>query len=736
VELRDGMAREVGRRHAGNLPESLASFVGRERELLELKRLLARNRILTLVGPGGIGKTRLSLQLAAEVADAFRDGEWFIDLAPLADPDLVESAAARALNVQQMAGSLIDGLCRHLKGRQALLLVDNCEHVVDASARMVEAILKRSPGPAIVATSREPLRVEGEQVYWLQPLPLPDARAHWDEIRKADAVALFVDRAQHQEPAFALSEAIADDVARLCVRLDGIPLALELAAPLVHSYSIDEINARLAHRFDALTVGRRTALPHQQTLRATLDWSYDVLSDGERKVLQRLSVFSGGFTVEAAAAVVGDAIPGTTVADVLARLVARSLVVGDAADSGRRCRLLETMRAYARERMDATGETASVQRRHAEYFREFFETALADWFRMPDIDWHAIYLPELDNVRYALHWTLRAGGDAAIGISLAASSRSMWTALGLHSEGRQWLEVALSRVDSRTSQSDRARLQLSLGVLLQPLAPNESLVNLERAVDMYRKLGDRITLGFALAFIARPLAELGHVEHSSLSLAEAAPLVEHSGLPKLRGFFFGVSGWLKTLTGDMVGARLDVERALALYVESGAEYAAPATLLGDLTWAMGDLNAAISAFGEVVALMRRSTISRKPALGWALANLAGVLTERGELDQAMAAAREGLPLLAEVGGLAWKFMDHFALCAALARRFSSAARLAGFADAAFASRERARERNEARARERLQRLLPEALPTTELRRLLADGAKLTEEEACRLALED
>ncbi len=335
TELRDGLPQQTKGDRYGNLPEPLTSFIGRERELVELKRLLAKNRLLTLVGAGGIGKTRLALQLAAEVKDAYRDGAWFIDFAPLDDPELVPNAAAQTLGVQQSAGKpLVEVLCRNVKGQRLLLIFDNCEHVLDASARLAEAMLRGAPEPTIIATSREPLRIGGEQIYRLPTLSLPDPAANAESIRQSDAVLLFVDRAQHQQPEFALTAALAPAVAQLCVRLDGIPFALELAAALVQAHSIDEINARLDDRFDLLMDGSRTALPRQQTLRATLDWSHGLLSAPERRVLRRVSLFLGGFTLGAATAVAIDkTISESAVADLLAQLVARSLVVADTTDA-------------------------------------------------------------------------------------------------------------------------------------------------------------------------------------------------------------------------------------------------------------------------------------------------------------------------------------------------------------------------------------------------------------------
>lgn len=722
-----------------NLPEPLTSFIGRERELVEIKRLLPGARLLTLVGVGGIGKTRLALQAAAEVIAAYRDGVWLVDLAPLADPTLVPSAVAQALGLSEVADRLpVETICRQLKGRQLLLLLDNCEHVLGASARLADALLRGVGELAIMATSREPLHVAGEQTYPLATLSLPATTANVEGVARSEAVQLFVERARSHLPDFALTEARAPPVAELCIHLDGIPLALELAAARIRTLSIEQINARLDDRFRLLTGGTGNGPPRQKTLRATLDWSYDLLGEPERVVLRRLGIFAGGFTLEAAEAVASNgAIDEFAVIDRLSQLVERSLVVANTSDADARYHLLETTRAYALERLAEAGEADAIRYRHARYFRRLFERASDDWLRMSDAQWRAIYPPEIDNLRSVLDWALRAGGDTALGIALAGASRPIWSTLGLFGEGRRWLESAVAQLDSQTSESDQARLWLSLGIVLESPAPAQSLAILERATDSYRKLGDTLSLGYALVVMSFPLTKMGRLEESSRALAEAFPLVEGSGLAKLRGLYFGVSGFLKAATGDRAGARLDYERSLSLCVDSGADFAMRATLaqLADLTWALGDLDAALTAFGEVVAMMRKPTITRKTSLGFALANLAGVLTERGEPDEALAAFREGLPLLIDAG-VAWIFADHLALRAALAGRSADAARVAGFSDSVRTAKQAAREPNEARAHERLQALLRARFPPEQLERLMAEGAKMSEDEACRLALEE
>ena len=724
---------------ASNLPEPLTSFIGRGQELVEVEQALTAHRLVTIVGVGGIGKTRLALRLAVRVAANYRDGVWLVDLAPIADPVLVPSAIAQALGLGDPGGnSPIETLCRQLRSRRLLLLLDNCEHVLGASAALVDALLHATRDLAIVATSRERLHVAGEQTYPLVALSLPDATvATAEDIAASEAVQLFVDRARLQLPDFTLNAARARTAAELCIHLDGIPLALELAAARIRTLSIEQIAARLDDRFKVLTSAGGNAPRRHRTLRATLDWSYDMLAEQQRVVLRRLGIFAGGFGLDAASAVASDgSIDEFAVIDLLSQLVERSLIWADTRDPKGRYGMLETTRAYILEKLAEAGEANAARRRHAEHFRDVFETAASDSLRMSDAEWRPLYLPELDNVRRALDWALNEGGDTTLGIALAGASRAMWVALGLLWEGRQWLELALSRADSSVQRSDLARLWLSLGILLESPAPAQSVANFERAIDLYRRLGDRRSLGYALVMVARPLAQMGLFERSASALAEAAPIVERSGLAKLRAFLLAMSGFLKNVSGDHVGARADCEKSLQLCLESGTDYAAPATVLGDLTWTQGDLDAAAAAFQEVVAMMRRSTIPRRAALGYALANLAGVLTERGDLDAALAAAREGLPLLTEGGGLAWRFMDHLALLVAGIGRFAGAARLAGFADASFVANGGFREPNEARSHARVHALLRESPVANALAQLLAEGAELAEDEACSIVLQD
>ena len=726
-------------RHDSNLPEPLTSFIGRERELVEVKRLLPGTRLLTLIGTGGIGKTRLALQTVAEVIAAYRDGAWLVELAPLADPMLVPSAVAQVLGVREAPGkSLIETLCSQVKGRQLLLLLDNCEHLLEACAQLADALLRNAADLTIIATSREALHVAGEQTYPLSALSLPDLTANAETVGRSEAVQLFVERARKQQPGFTLTAARTPVVAELCIRLDGIPLALELAAARLRSLSIEQINTRLDDRFRLLTGGPRTALPRQQTLRATLDWSYDLLAEQERAVLRRLAVFAGGFTLEAASSVASDeAIDEFAVIDILSQLVGRSLVIADTDRTDARYRLLETTRAYALEKLAESGETDPIQRQHAQYFRERFDCAPDDWLRMREEDWRAVYLPEVDNVRIALDWALGSGGVAAIGIGLCSASGPMWMELSLADEGRWRIEAASARVGPDTPGLYQARLWLWLGMLWGDAAPPQSMPAVSLAIEHYRRLGDASGLGFSLVQLAFKLGLMDRLDEAATALAEALPLLERADLPRAFARHSEATGFLKMRIGDPASARTHYERSLSIYRRIGVQKEV-LRMLGnhaDLTWALGDIDAALDGFRETVSLLRAAKFTTKVTLGHTLTNLSGVHTERGDLGEALAAAREGLPLLRETGYV-WVNMDHFALRTGLAGKIADAARLAGNVDSMYLAKEASRGPNEVRARERLRGLLREKLAPDQLKRLFAEGAAMSEDEACRLALHE
>jgi len=727
----------VGTSSNTNLPEPLTSFIGRERELVEIKRLLPSTRLLTLVGTGGIGKTRLALQAAAEVTDAYRDGVWLAELGSIRDPSLVPASVAQVLGIQERTGTaLTDTLCANLKSRQLLLILDNCEHLLDACARLANAIVRAASAPTILATSREALHVDGEQIYQLQALSLPDPSSSAAAIARSEAVQLFVERVHRQLPDFELTEPRARAIAQLCVHLDGIPLALELAAARVRSLSIEQINTRLNERFRLLTSGSRTALPRHQTLRAALDWSYDLLAEDERRVLRRLSIFPGSFSLEAAAAVASDpAIDEFAVIDLLSQLVARSLVSADTTAAHTRYRLLETTRGYALEKLTEVEETDAIERRHAHYFRDLFADAADAWARIPDSDWRVAYGAELDNVHAALDWALGPRGDSEVGVGLAVGSAPLWLELVLANEGPRRLQAAIAAVGPGTPERNQAGLWSWLGYLSWR-APQEAVEAYTRSLELYRRAGDPMGTGMSLMRLGGELAHMGRVEPAKALLSEALPLLERGGPSKALAEYFRFVGHLRMLSGDLVDARLNYEKAASLSRKTGAEGIGLAALssLAEIDWTAGNLGAALETYREAIALTRKSLPGRRRTLGLYLTNLAGVYTESGELDAALDAAREGLALHQD-SGYAWFTLDHLALRGALAGNPVAAARIAGYTDAAHEANGAARQPNEARARDRLNAILREKLPTDELERLLAEGAKMSDDDACRMALE-
>ena len=410
-------------RTSTNLPASTSDLIGRDAEIEEVIDLVADHRIVTLTGTGGIGKTRLALEVARHLLPQFADGVWIAELAPLSDPQLVPVTIAAALGLELASGAVSpERIAAAVGAKHIMLVLDNCEHVIDAAAGMVEALLHANPAARVIATSREPLRAQGERLYRVPPLAVPaeDMRASADVVRHG-AVALFVARAQAADPHFAPDWQASATIAAICRRLDGIPLAIELAAPRATTLGVQELASRLDDCFSLLTEGRRTALRRHQTLRATLDWSYELLSQSERAVLCQLSIFAGSFTLEAANAVIVNAeILASNIVDDVANLVTKSLVAADLRGATVHYRLLETTRAYAREKLAEHRELEQAALKHAKYYRDLCRQAEAEWETRPAAEWLADYGRQLGNIRAALDWAF-SRGETSIGAALTAA---------------------------------------------------------------------------------------------------------------------------------------------------------------------------------------------------------------------------------------------------------------------------------------------------------------------------
>jgi predicted ATPase/class 3 adenylate cyclase len=419
-----------------NLPQQVTSFIGRERQLAETKALLDKTRLLTLLGAGGLGKTRLSLQVAADLLDNFPDGIWLVELAPLSDPQHVAQAAATVLGVKEDAGRPVqEALTKSINGRQLLLILDNCEHLLHACAVLVSSLLQAGPHLKIMASSREPLRIPGEATYQVPPLAVPEYMPQVSLIQ-CDAVRLFGERAVAAQPAFAVTDQNAMAVATICQRLDGIPLALELAAARVRSLPVEKIAERLSDRFRVLTGGSRTALPRQQTLRACIDWSYNLLAPQECALLRRLSVFTGGFPLEGAEAVgAGGEFAEWEVLDLLTQLVEKSLVGLDA--EGQRYRLLETVRQYAHELLEASPEADDVRTRHLHFYGALVDEADTHLHGPQQGAWLTRMDIERENLLAAHAWCGASAEHAEAGLQLAYGVQLYWMRRGILRLGYQ-----------------------------------------------------------------------------------------------------------------------------------------------------------------------------------------------------------------------------------------------------------------------------------------------------------
>jgi predicted ATPase len=557
-----------------NLPAPTSDLIGRHVEIGEVIGLVADHRIVTLTGTGGIGKTRLALEVARHLLPQFADGVWIGELASLSDPQLVAVTVAAALGLELISGSVSpERIAAALGAKHIMLVLDNCEHVIDAAAGMVEALLRANPAARVIATSREPLRAESERLYRVPPLAVPadDAQLLQDVLQQG-AAALFVARVQATDPHFSPDRRAAAAIAAICRRLDGIPLAIELAAARASTLGVRELASRLDDCFSLLTEGRRTALRRHQTLRATLDWSYELLPESKRAVLRQLSIFAGGFTLEAASAVIANAdLLASDVIDRVASLVTKSLVTAEVSGATVHYRLLETTRAYAREKLTEHGELEQAARRHAEYYRDLCGQAEAVWETQPAAEWLADYGRQLGNVRTALDWAFSPRGDASIGVALTAAAVPLWCQLSLLDECRRRVEKALSRVAPGSNQDARCQMQLetALGLsLFHTKGPaRETGAAWIRALAIADRLEDT-------EYQLRALWGLWSHRMSSGEYRAALAFVERfRGLaakhpdPAPRLIADRMVGSMRLYMGDQTEARRHIEHMLSSYVD-------------------------------------------------------------------------------------------------------------------------------------------------------------------------
>jgi predicted ATPase/DNA-binding winged helix-turn-helix (wHTH) protein len=464
----DAAQRSPAAAHKGhNLPDRLTRPIGRADIVAMISSRLQRGRFVTIVGPGGIGKTTVALAVADKMSASYKDGARFVDLAPLSDPRLVPSALASVLGVAVRSEDPYPALTSFLRDREMLILLDNCEHVLLAAAALAEELLKGAPGVQVLATSREPLRAEDERVQRLPPLETPPLAAGLTvaESLSYPALQLFVERAAASAGGYELKDKDVPIVAQICRRLDGIALAIELAASRVDAFGVRGVASRLDDRFNLLTHGRRTALPRHQTLRAAFDWSYELLSETQRGVLRRLGVFAGRFTMEAASVIASGAkIAASEVDEIVADLVDKSLVMSDVGSEIVYYRLTDTARAYALKRLAEDGETQAVTRRYALYQLDRFERAHVEWETLPTAEWLSEYAPQIDDLRGALGWAFSASGDVGVGVALTVAAVPLWFEMSLMEECRTRAERALATLEESETKDNRRRMHLYAAV--------------------------------------------------------------------------------------------------------------------------------------------------------------------------------------------------------------------------------------------------------------------------------
>ena len=564
-------------RRRDNLPPPLTSFIGRSRELAELRWVLPSCRLLTLTGAGGCGKTRLAIELARQLVDEYCGGIWLVDVAPVASGSFIAQTIATVLDARGGPGqSIEDALIDAVRDRHLLLLLDNCEHLVEAVAHVIEALLRATRQLAILATSREALGIPGETVWRVPSLSTPDASEpiSVEALRDSEAVALLLDRAAAAGAPVTPTTDNAATIADVCRRLDGIPLALELAAARLTVLSIHDLHARLHDRFRLLTGGSRTAVARQRTLEATVDWSYDLLSDAERRLLLRLSVFSGGWLMETAEEVCADpSTEGPPVLDLLTRLADKSLVIVEQdATSTRRQRLLETVRQYARDRLLQSGDAERTRDRHFACFFEIVQHAERELTRHDQVRWLNLLDAEHDNLRTALEWSLSTPERWARGLEMAGSLSWFWVKRGYFAEGQRWLERALAA--GRSSQGTvQARALFGVGIVMFFQGDfMRTRAAADESAALARAAGDATLTALALGIGAIAALELGELEAGTRLAAEGRAAGARSPTPWVQGPSLSFFGYQALHAGDLDRAGRLHEEVLDLARRQGEKW--------------------------------------------------------------------------------------------------------------------------------------------------------------------
>ncbi len=730
-----------------NLPAQLTTFVGRDREISEIVALLAEHRLVTLTGAGGAGKTRCAIRIGADLLNGWKDGIWLAELAPLADSAQVANAIAQVLHVQEQPNSaLLDTIVAYLKHKRLLLLLDNCEHLIEQARRAASAILRDCPGVRILATSREPLNISGEAAYRMPSLAVPpNAEMLVKEGTSAYGSAqLFLDRALLSSSRFTLSDENASSVVELCRRLDGIPLAIELAAARVKILSPQQLVQKLDERFRVLTGGDRRALPRHQTMRALIDWSYDLLSPEERAFFRKLSIFAGGFTLESAAAANASA-DEIDVLDLLSSLVDKSLVQAELTESGTRYGFMESTRQYARERLRECGEEQDAARGHAFAFGKAASQIDNMWETLPDSEWLARVGPEMENYRAALHWAFGAQGDVTLGQRLSAALRKAWISFGV-TEGRRWLKTARERSGTETPAEVVAALDLSEASLASGFHQFETTLTCgERGLETYRELGDPQGLALAKEIVGDALVTVGKIEEGTVLLQEALAERRALGARKSVAGLLVLVAQARWFAGDTPEARKLFAEALTAARAAGGKRlsAIIASNFAECEFDAGDGVAAVRLVREAATILRE--INDAQLLPFALTNEAGYLLALQRYDEARSSAIEALAFARDLQYAVPRLLALQRLAAVAALRpddnaqalenMRCGARLFGYVNAGFARLEESPDETERMQNDSAVPVLRDALGTEEVANLMHEGSFWTEDRALAEAMQ-
>jgi predicted ATPase/transcriptional regulator with XRE-family HTH domain len=733
---------------ATNLPLQLTSFVGRESVVTEIKQLLQSCRLVAVVGAAGVGKTRCAIEIGGQLLEGFSDGVWLADLAPISDPALISTVIARPLGLHEKPSRpMLDTLLGYLKRKRLLLILDNCEHVIDEARRVAAAILHGCPDVCILATSRESFKTAGERAYRMPSLSVPSNSELLPakEMSKYGAMQLFSDRAASADNRFVLTAENAPHVADICRRLDGIPLAIELAAARIRVLSPSELAQKLDERFRVLTSGDHSALQRHRTMRALIDWSYDLLSDDERVLFRRFSIFAGGFTLETASAACSTGgVDEIILLDLLSSLVDKSLVQADTFEGNTRYRLLESMRQYAREKLVDAAEEETMANAHAGAFLAVAERLDDTYETTPDREWLTQAEPELENFRAALSWTFGTRGDVQLGQRMAGALRRVWILFSL-AQGQRWVQAAQERVNADTPVGTVAMLDLAECGLAAALNQYKAcLAAAERALARFRELADPLGIAVTEGQIGRAQIRLGNVAEGEAQLRRFVEQARSFRATKSVIFGLASLGEGRSFAGDIPGARQRYSEALAAARVAGAERweATIVMNLAEAEFRSGNADVARRLADEALSLLRAQGHTHIIAI--AASNTVAYHVALRQYDEANTAAREAIRAARDLQDsvLLTCTLQHSAAIGAL--RPSSdvlvtedrrrAARILGYVDARFVALETLRDYTEQQEYDAMIPALSAALSADELAQLITDGSAWSEDRAIAEAM--